>query len=102
MTKRPDDEMPEAPGGRAAERLREFIDARFPEGERPELPVDDTPAEDALMEGAAEDGADDEEAEPADGEPERGPGAALGEDPGTTEEEEDGDEPSHGSVNPDP
>lgn len=32
MTRRPDDFTPEPPGGRAAERLREFIDQRFPEG----------------------------------------------------------------------
>jgi hypothetical protein len=32
MTRRPGDETPEPPGGRAAERLREFIDQRYPGG----------------------------------------------------------------------
>jgi hypothetical protein len=32
MTGRPGDNEPEPPGGRAAERLREFIDQRFPGG----------------------------------------------------------------------
>ena len=32
MTRRPDDDTPAPPGGRAAERLREFIDQRFPGG----------------------------------------------------------------------
>src|SRR5512135_3657831 len=32
MTRRPGDNTPEPPGGRAAERLREFIDQRFPGG----------------------------------------------------------------------
>lgn len=36
MTKRPGDENPEPPGGRAAERLHDFISQRFP-GE-PALP----------------------------------------------------------------
>jgi hypothetical protein len=90
MTKRPDDETPEPPGGRAAERLREFIAARFPEGERPELPVDDATDEDAPIEGAAEEGAADEEAESVDGEPKREPEAALGEDPGAAEGQEHG------------
>jgi len=31
MTRRPDDKTPEPSGGRAAERLREFIAERFPE-----------------------------------------------------------------------
>ena len=35
MTRRPDDNEPEPPGGRAAERLREFIAQRFPRGLRP-------------------------------------------------------------------
>jgi hypothetical protein len=30
MVRRPDDREPEPPGGRAAERLREYIDQRFP------------------------------------------------------------------------
>ena len=32
MTRRPGDNEPEPPGGRAAERLREFINQRFPGG----------------------------------------------------------------------
>ncbi len=32
MTHTPGDDKPEPPGGRAAERLREFIDQRFPGG----------------------------------------------------------------------
>ena len=32
MTRRPDDRKSDPPGGRAAERLREFIDQRFPGG----------------------------------------------------------------------
>jgi hypothetical protein len=32
MPRRPDDTKPDPPGGRAAERLREFIDQRFPGG----------------------------------------------------------------------
>jgi hypothetical protein len=32
MTHKPGDSTPEPPGGRAAERLREFIDQRFPGG----------------------------------------------------------------------
>ena len=35
MTRRPGDTEPEPPGGRAAERLREFIDQRFPGGSPP-------------------------------------------------------------------
>ena len=32
MPRRPGDTQPDPPGGRAAERLREFIDQRFPGG----------------------------------------------------------------------
>ena len=32
MTREPSDDKPELPGGRAAERLREFINQRFPGG----------------------------------------------------------------------
>jgi hypothetical protein len=32
MPRRPGDTVPDPPGGRAAERLREFIDQRFPGG----------------------------------------------------------------------
>jgi hypothetical protein len=41
MTRRPGDKTPEPPGGRAAERLREFIEERFPDGLAPEGPPDD-------------------------------------------------------------
>lgn len=44
MVRRPGDDSPEPPGGRAAERLRDLIDGRFPEGDEPsETP---TPADD--------------------------------------------------------
>jgi hypothetical protein len=36
MTRRPDSAEPEPPGGRAAERLRQFIAQRFPGGLPPE------------------------------------------------------------------
>ena len=36
MTRRPDSTEPEPPGGRAAERLRQFIAQRFPGGLPPE------------------------------------------------------------------
>lgn len=35
MPRRPGDTEPEPPGGRAAERLREFVDQRFPGGVPP-------------------------------------------------------------------
>lgn len=35
MPRRPGDTQPDPPGGRAAERLREFIDQRFPGGPPP-------------------------------------------------------------------
>ncbi len=35
MTRRPGDTEPDPPGGRAAERLREFINQRFPGGPPP-------------------------------------------------------------------
>ena len=35
MVRRPDDPNPDPPGGRAAERLREFLEGRFPDGEVP-------------------------------------------------------------------
>jgi hypothetical protein len=38
MTRRPGDRTPEPRGGRAAERLREFLDQRYPEGLPPEGP----------------------------------------------------------------
>jgi len=34
--KKPGDETPDPPGGRAAERLREFLDQRLPPGASPE------------------------------------------------------------------
>jgi hypothetical protein len=36
MMRGPNDAEPEPPGGRAAERLREFLAQRFPRGLRPE------------------------------------------------------------------
>jgi hypothetical protein len=49
MTRKPGDHEPEPPGGRAAERLREFLKERFGEGtgppdessEQPEEPEED-------------------------------------------------------------
>ena len=35
MVRRPGDPDPDPPGGRAAERLREFLEGRFPDGEVP-------------------------------------------------------------------
>jgi hypothetical protein len=35
MTRKPDDPNPEPPGGRAAERLREFLEKRLPEDALP-------------------------------------------------------------------
>jgi len=52
MPDRPDDTNPEPPGGRAAERLREFMNERFPEG----LPPEQSPLPDALREQADEQG----------------------------------------------
>jgi hypothetical protein len=46
MPRRPGDTEPEPPGGRAAERLREFIDQRFPGG----VPVPEGTREDAADE----------------------------------------------------
>lgn len=46
MPRRVGDEEPEPPGGRAAERLREFIDERYPEGldSSGEQPAEEEPA----------------------------------------------------------
>jgi hypothetical protein len=38
MPRRPGDERPDPPGGRAAERLRAFLKGRFPRGEVPATP----------------------------------------------------------------
>jgi hypothetical protein len=35
VVRRPGDPNPDPPGGRAAERLREFLEGRFPDGEVP-------------------------------------------------------------------
>jgi hypothetical protein len=43
MVKRPEDQMPEPPGGRAAERLREFLRQRYQDGVPPEGPPDSPP-----------------------------------------------------------
>jgi hypothetical protein len=48
MTRRPGDLTPEPPGGRAAERLREFLDQRFPEGLCPEGSPSDEAREGAV------------------------------------------------------
>lgn len=46
MTHRPKDDDPAPPGGRAAERLREFIDQRFPGKEPlPEGPLEEPDSE---------------------------------------------------------
>ena len=58
MTRRPGDTEPEPPGGRAAARLREFMDQRFPGGLPPKEEADDRGDE------------QDEEREPADREDE--------------------------------
>jgi hypothetical protein len=57
MTRRPDKAEPEPPGGRAAERLRQFIAQRFPGG----LPSDQKAREEAADADRA-----DEESEAAD------------------------------------
>ncbi len=44
MTRRPGDKEPEPPGGRAAERLREFVEQRYP-GKEP-LPQEEPEEED--------------------------------------------------------
>jgi hypothetical protein len=53
MPRRAGDEEPEPPGGRAAERLREFIEERYPEGldpsgEQPEEEPADSGSDDAV------------------------------------------------------
>ena len=48
MTRKPGDNTPEPPGGRAAERLREFIDQRFPDG----VPSPETRSEQAVDTGS--------------------------------------------------
>jgi hypothetical protein len=56
MTRKPSDKTPTPPGGRAAERLREFLDQRYPGGLPPEespLP-EDTCEEDVEAEEDAE------------------------------------------------
>jgi hypothetical protein len=46
MTRRPDDPSPEPPGGRAAQRLREFLEQRIPQVPDPpkETADDESPA----------------------------------------------------------
>ncbi|TDD75075.1 hypothetical protein [Actinomadura rubrisoli] len=55
MVRRPDDAAPEPPGGRAAERLREFEAARFPEPEEPEEPEQSEEPEEEPSEGEQDD-----------------------------------------------
>ena len=45
MTRQPGNTEPEPPGGRAAERLREFIAQRFPRGLRPAESAREEPAD---------------------------------------------------------
>ena len=45
MTRRPDKSEPEPPGGRAAERLRQFIAQRFPGGLPPEQRAREEPTD---------------------------------------------------------
>jgi hypothetical protein len=45
MPRRPDDIEPDPPGGRAAERLREFIEERFPGGLPTPPGMGDTPVD---------------------------------------------------------
>jgi hypothetical protein len=59
MPRRPGDTEPDPPGGRAAERLREFIDQRFPE-RSPSREGDEAP-ERRDEEGKERDAADREE-----------------------------------------
>jgi hypothetical protein len=56
MVRRPDDETPEPPGGRAAARLREFQAARAPVAEEAaEAPAEDAAAAEAPAEEQDED-----------------------------------------------
>jgi hypothetical protein len=57
LPRRPGDEQPDPPGGRAAERRRAFLKGRFPRGEAPATPP----------EAEAEPAAEDEPAEPPSG-----------------------------------
>jgi hypothetical protein len=41
MARGPNDETPEPRGGEAAERLRQFLDARYAPEDRPDVPVQD-------------------------------------------------------------
>jgi hypothetical protein len=41
MPRRPGDERPDPPGGRAAERRRAFLKGRFPRGEVPPTPPEE-------------------------------------------------------------
>jgi hypothetical protein len=60
MMRGPNDTEPEPPGGRAAERLREFLAQRFPRGLRPEeSPREQVPdAERDTEQGEGDDAAD--------------------------------------------
>jgi hypothetical protein len=49
MTRKPSDKTPKPPGGRAAERLREFLDQRYPGGLPPEAsPLPEDTCEEAV------------------------------------------------------
>lgn len=61
MTRHPRDPNPDPPGGRAAERLRQFLDERFREGDRPtdpSKPTDEDSARDATPEEGEDEAAD--------------------------------------------
>jgi hypothetical protein len=45
MPRRPGDTEPEPPGGRSAERLKEFLEGRYPPGEEPDEETLPLPAE---------------------------------------------------------
>lgn len=61
MTRRPGDTEKGPPGGRAAERLREFIDQRFPGASPPREGEEASDRGDAEGEGRSRPGADREE-----------------------------------------
>jgi hypothetical protein len=54
MTRRRERDEPEPPGGRAAERLRDFMRRRYPEGEEPPGPQEEGESEEQEPGEAAE------------------------------------------------
>ena len=81
MTRRPGDREPEPPGGRAAERLREFIEHRFPGREGPPERDAEEHEDERTSEEAGEEPASREEHEEHEGE-EHGAGPGP---PGSTD-----------------